>query len=377
MKIAYPTVYNPLNVHSWSGLGYFISKALENAGAEIDYISNLKKRKTPEIWVRKIHSLLSGKKFYLDRDPVILGHIARQILSRLDPDTDWIFSPGSPYLSRIEGPVKKAFYTGSCFAGMVDYYPEFSDLSRKTLMDGHLAEALAIKRADHIFYASDWAKSTAVKFYQADPAKITVVPYGANIENPPDPGEIAGIISKRKTDICRILFLGVDWKRKGGNTVLETVKRLRKQGIEAELHLAGLPENPVKNEAPWLYYHGFISKSDQAGREYFRNLFLQSSFLMVPSKAEAFGVVFSEAAAFALPSVSYATGGIPSVISDGSSGILLSPDEDPARFTDEIGTIFTSPGRYTRMSELAYEQFRQKLNWATAGQTILQVLQKL
>ncbi|MCK6601279.1 MAG: glycosyltransferase family 4 protein [Bacteroidetes bacterium] len=377
MKIAYPTGYNPLDVHSWSGLGLFISKALENAGAEIQYISSLKKLKTPEIWANKMLALLSGKKFYLDRDPVVLAHIARQILSRLERDTDWIFSPGSPYISRVEAPVRKAFYTGSCFAGMVDYYPEFSDLSQKTLRDGHLAEALAIQRADHIFYASDWAKSTAVKFYQADPGKITVVPYGANIEKPPAPSEIAGIISNRKSDVCRILFLGVDWERKGGSTVLETVKRLRKQGVEAELHLAGLHKNPVKTRDSWIFFHGFISKSDQAGRDYFRKLFLQSSFLMVPSKAEAFGVVFSEASAFALPSVSYLTGGIPSVISDGVTGILLDPEMDPARFSDEIGSVFSSPDRYTRMSEQAYERFRQKLNWTTAGQTILRVLQKL
>ncbi|MGK7892313.1 MAG: group 1 glycosyl transferase, partial [Xenococcus sp. (in: cyanobacteria)] len=45
MKLAYVTTYDPSNLRAWSGLGYYILKALQNSGFETTNIGNLKSSK--------------------------------------------------------------------------------------------------------------------------------------------------------------------------------------------------------------------------------------------------------------------------------------------------------------------------------------------
>lgn len=115
------------------------------------------------------------------------------------------------------------------------------------------------------YFSSDWAAQSAIKHYNADPSKVKVIPFGANIESEYSFSDVEKMIKLRSQDICKILFLAVEWERKGGDIVLETVIELNKLGLKTELHIVGLKQSPVAQTYPWLVNHGFINKSTPEG----------------------------------------------------------------------------------------------------------------
>jgi hypothetical protein len=83
-------------------------------------------------------------------------------------------------------------------------------------------EREAIGRASLVLYASDWAAASAIEHYGADPDKVRVVPFGANLESEVEQGEAAEAINARSANPGKLLFLGIDWKRKGGTLPLRS-----------------------------------------------------------------------------------------------------------------------------------------------------------
>ena len=75
-------------------------------------------------------------------------------------------------------------------------------------------------------------------------------------------------------------------------------------------------------------------------------LYRDSDLLLVPTRAEGFGIVFVEAAAHGLPSMSYNSGtGVNNAIRHGETGVLLPLGSGPAAFADEIRAWYRDPGR--------------------------------
>ena len=74
-------------------------------------------------------------------------------------------------------------------------------------------------------------------------------------------------------------------------------------------------------------------------------LFRGADFLILPTKAEAAGIVFSEASAYGLPSVTYATGGVTDYVRSGVNGVCIDPGGTAADFAAEIQRMLESPAR--------------------------------
>ena len=68
--------------------------------------------------------------------------------------------------------------------------------------------------------------------------KISVLEFGANITTQ------SYNKSQKKDQALHILFLGVDWQRKGGDIAIETCKILNAQGIKSIIHIIGPVETP-------------------------------------------------------------------------------------------------------------------------------------
>lgn len=367
MEIAYATTYDALNVRNWSGSGYYLSKSLKAQQNEIRYIGNLTNKRELYLNLKKLCYLSIGKKFLKDRDLFRARDYARQVSERLSPSADVIFSPGTLPIAFLETKKPKVFYTDSAFGGMVNYYKEFTNLSEESIRNGHAIEQLALDTCSLAIYSSEWAAQTAVDFYNISRDKIAVIPFGANIECTRSEQDIRALVASRSRKVCKLLFLGVDWKRKGGDLALEVARRLNAAGIPTELHVAGIRKLPSRSMPSFVHSYGFISKSSAAGRSLLDKLFSESHFLLVPSKFEAFGVVFSEASSFGLPSLSTKTGGITTAIHDHVNGITFNLNADPDEYVGYMQNLFLHPADYEALSLSSFRDFKERLNWEVSG----------
>ena len=374
MKISYVTIQDAKNVHNWSGLNYYIANSLKNQQAELSYIDNLHMNEGLKLTLKKYLYYAFGKSFSFEREPLIANQYATQVKKRIKTDSDLIFSPGSIPIALLETQLPKVFYTDATFAGMLGFYEGFSRLSAETIKHGNYLEQEALNSCKMAIYASDWAAKTAIENYQVDPEKVKVVPFGANIECNRTLKDIKELISCRSRKKCKLLFLGVEWERKGGNQALEVARKLNESGIETELHVAGLNEIPVKPLPPYVINHGYISKASIEGKNKLDLLFAESHFLILPSKAEAFGVVFAEASSFGLPSLSTNVGGITSAVKDEINGKTFSLSSNAEDYANYIHGYFNNKEKYEQLAYSSFNEYEHRLNWKVSGQTIMNLL---
>ena len=315
-----------------------------------------------------------GKTFSLDRDPSVAKSYASQVQSRLSPNTDVIFSPGSIPIAYLETQKPKVFFTDATFAGMIGFYDYASNFCKETIKHGNELEQKAISSSELIIYASEWAAKTAIENYSVESSKIKVVPFGANLTTNRNLEEIKYLVKNRSRSPLDLLFIGVDWNRKGGDLALKIATELNDRGVKTNLHVAGLDKIPIDSFPDFLINHGFISKSTEAGRNKLDNLFSKSHFLLVPSVAEAYGLVFCEASSFGLPSISTNVGGITTVINDGVNGKTFSLNSNVGEWCDYILSSFSDEKTYSSLCFSSFGEYENRLNWDVSGQKIVDLI---
>ena len=152
---------------------------------------------------------------------------------------DAVFSPSTWTLAHLRTQLPIVFWTDACFAGLLDFYWSFSNLARPSIVAGHAAEQGALDGCRRAIYSTQWAVQTVQERYRVDPAKIAVVPFGGNLEEPPTLEEAADAVRERDPALCQLLFVGVDWTRKGADIAVEALEALRAQGRPAQLTIVG------------------------------------------------------------------------------------------------------------------------------------------
>lgn len=370
MKIAYVTTYNASDVHAWSGIGSHLLQAFQNIGLQTVSIGNLKIRndlsyKLKGIFYRKLRS----KKYLRDREPSLLIDYARQVEKRLaKTDYDIVVSPGTIPIAYLKTDRPIVFWTDATFAGMVDFYPEFSNLCAETIKNGNKMEQVALSKCSMAFYSSEWATNTAIQNYDVDPKKVKVLPFGANIICDRNLDGIRGILENKRFDICKLLFIGVDWHRKGGDTTIKVAELLNQRGIRTELKIVGC--NPPVNLPGFAKCYGFVSKKTEEGARLLDTLLSESHFLIVPSRAECFGLVFAEASSFGLPSVATQVGGIPSAIQNGKNGQTFPLDSAPDTYCDYIERLMSSKKEYKKLALSSFDEYSNRLNWVSSARKL-------
>jgi hypothetical protein len=129
----------------------------------------------------RVYNSLLSRNYLYDREPYVVNAYARQVeevLPRLSPDV--LFSPGTIPILRVKTEKPVVFWVDATFAGLLDFYPTYSNLCRETIASGHRLEQEALDRCRLAIYSSEWAARTALENYRVDPAKVRVVPFGAN-----------------------------------------------------------------------------------------------------------------------------------------------------------------------------------------------------
>lgn len=125
----------------------------------------------------------------------------------------------------------------------------------------------------------------------------------------------------------KFLFVGRDYKRKAGDLVLDAFKIVREKYMpNAELHIAG-PKEQSFESVDGVYFYGDI---DYAKVGELMNI---CDVFCMPSRFEAYGLVFVESLIYGLPNVARNFFEMPYFIKEGKDGYLITND-DPTKYAD-------------------------------------------
>ncbi|GAB4366813.1 MAG: hypothetical protein Kow00121_04510 [Elainellaceae cyanobacterium] len=380
MKLAYVTEYDARNVRMWSGTGYFIAESLSRQSIPLEYIGPLKEKLLWQLvrkYKRQYHALFH-KRYMKDPEPLTLKDFAQQISQKLSKlKTDIVFSATTNPIAYLECNQPIVFWADATFANILDFYPQYSNLCQETIRDWHRMEQLALEKSRLAIYSSDWAAQTAIDYYKADAAKVKVVPFGANIHNEQSLHEVKDLIEARPSDHCKILFLGVDWYRKGGDVALKVATELNKAGLRTELTVVGCQpvlDGPLPDFVKPL---GFISKATEQGKAKIYQLITESHFLILPSRADCTPIVFCEANSFGVPCLTTNVGGIPTIIRDDVNGKRFDLDVNIDEYCSYIFNLFEQYSDYKQLAISSFKEYETRLNWTVAGKTIKDLLSAL
>lgn len=351
---------------SWGATVDHIAQALQKHCGEIHYIGPgyLKERAAGKI--RHKLSRFFLKKNYLYNHTFLLAKKYAKVVAPLlvDQHFDVIVAPsGGTEIACLETDIPIVLIEDANFALLHNYYPEYSNLLKTSLYETDALERMAIKKASLVLHPSARAAQSTIETYCAVEQKVQVVPFGANFENPP-PLEV--VQAKKKSHCCRLLFIGVNWQRKGGDIAFQTLLKLEEMGIQAELIVCGCSP-PAKFSHERMIVIPFLKKSDPVQREKLENLFLTSDFLFLPTRSECYGMVFCEASAFGLPVISTDTGGVSGAVKHGENGFLLPSSAGDADYAEVIAKIYGDDERYAELVKSSRAAFEDRLNWDAWG----------
>jgi glycosyltransferase involved in cell wall biosynthesis len=364
MKVAFVYQHDAANRSVQSGRPASILRGLEAQGAAVHRVFPLDARMSRASTLKKALLRLAGRYYRGDREPRYLSEVAAEFKRRTDGvDFDIAFSPGSEAVSHLDIRQPIAFCADATFANMVDYYWDFSSLSSEYVRKGHLQEAASLRRASLAIYPSEWAARSAVDFYHADPKKVFVVPFGANLGSENRREQAEGWIAARRFDVLRLLFVGRSWRRKGGDLVVEAAQRLVAKGLRVNLDVVSGDVPHLLGGMPWVTHHGLLDPNKPASAAVLGDLFKAANFVFIPSRAEAYGMAFAEASAFGVPAIGTATGGIPSALHDGVNGFMLPVSAGAQDYADLIARSVANREQYYALCRSSFDEFERRLNW--------------
>lgn len=258
---------------------------------------------------------------------------------------------------KTETPVM--YVADTTFRNMVNYYPWHTGLCKMALRQGDRVERNAIQNATHLIYSSSWAAQSAVNDYGASPERISLLSFGANLLQIPHKKDLN---TGRPGSSCNLLFLGVQWERKGGPIAHETFIELKQRGVDCKLTVVGC--NPALEKEEGLHIIPFLDKNDPAQAEELAALLMEADFLLVPTRADCTPVVFSEAAAFGVPVITSLTGGTGSVIKNGRNGFCLSMEARGKAYADLIEELWLNKENYRQLRLDSRAEYDERLNWS-------------
>jgi len=370
-KIAFVCLEDAARLDIISGGPYRIRKAFQDLGCDVIDIFPIRPKMAWAFLPKKIFYRLLGLYYHWEWEPRFQRRVARHIeacLALTKPDMIYVVQPQAACELKTDIPVVVAH--DQTFIERLNYFP-FEKRPPCSAYAGQaiLKEGEVFRSADLVAYPSERSIDMVRSAYKISDRRLAVIPWGGNLAAEPSAADVQAMFSTRGFGPFFLTFMGVDWHRKGGDIVVQTLAALRAKGLDVRLTIIGVRPPIPEDEAITII--PFLSKNDPADIAKLAAILGHTHLLFVPSRVEAFGHVFAEAAAFAVPSVAQDVGGIATIIEDGVNGILLPENAQAAEFAAAIAALLANEPSYRIMAKAARERYETDLNWRAYCETVI------
>lgn len=348
MKIAFLTPWSVNDSNSWSGVIRLMHRSL----AEREDVVVIE---TGDVSVSLIDRGIMATIGRMSREPYLSGLALASSLKRgwyatgqaKRVQADVVLAVAASQdiaLARFGQPVVQV--TDATFTAMRGYYPLFSRMHHLSKWQGAAISKLANRRTAAYSVASEWAKRSLESDYRVDFEKCEVIPFGPAIQ----PTEM---LDRSYHEGLRVLIVASNWERKGGDTAVEVMRKVREAFPATSVTVVGnAPSLPA-----WIASLGRVARDEMPA------VYAEHDVLLELAEANAGGVTLTDAHAFGLPVIAANTGGVASIIADGESGILVNLGEQMmADAVKAVKALHDIDFRAT-MGQKAYQRHRELLNW--------------
>lgn len=367
MLVGYVSPTDPFKDRkSWSGTYYNTREALEKAGHQVEWVSYTNWTKTDKFFAKVYKAIYGRKGSYIHSR--LASHIRTRTIKQDLSKYDVLFVPGQvDIVAGLKTDTPIIYYTDGTVPLMVNYY--WFGFTKKAIKEAELVEQRAIDNASYVWLSSKWAADSVIKDYHADPNQVSVFPFvvGNNDEQKIH-------VAKYDGQTLKVMFSGVDWKRKGGQYAVDAVETLNQRGIKSELLITGIRDLPeaVKSKK-YVKNLGFLNKNELEGLKKYLATWQEANLLLLPTRAECSAIVFCEAAAYGAPVLTTETGGNSTYVKKKVNGDRLPLSASGAEFADVLEK-WVKNGDLDRLSQGAEQMYRDYNSWEAWGDHFNQVV---
>ena len=253
-------------------------------------------------------------------------------------------------------------------------------------------ERTAMEAADAVIAVSSGMRDDVLRVYPAlDPERVHVVKNGIDTDvwYPAKPGLNDSVLAELGVDPTRplVAFVGRITRQKGVAHLVAAAHRFAPEiqlvlcagapdtpGIAAEVSTAVDKLSAVRTGVFWVQAMMQIEK--------IREILSAANVFVCPSVYEPLGIVNLEAMACATAIVASDVGGIPEVVSDGSTGLLVHYDADqPGAFeaglADSVNALVADPGKAARFGQAGRQRCIEEFSWQHIAEKTIGIYQKV
>jgi glycosyltransferase involved in cell wall biosynthesis len=226
------------------------------------------------------------------------------------------------------------------------------------------------KRAKGVSCVSSFLKNYLIESDLMDEDKIKVLPMPVDIERF-KPREF--IKKEKKTILCVARFT----KQKGLDYLIQAVRALfdRKLDFETKIIGGGPEKGRLQKKIKELGLSERVFLLDGISQEELFSYYVESDLCVLPSIEEGFGLVLVEAQLCRRPVIGTSSGGIPDIIEDEITGLLVRP-KDPVHLAEAIEKILKDQSFAEKLAERGYRSAVSKFSPEAIQEKFLDFVKK-
>ncbi len=361
--------YSPLKHDEGSGEDFNLHNAFMNNGFTVKIVEPLRdKPSLAEKVFRKIHRLLSSKR-HAKYSLALLRNTAAEVKKvGVEFKPDVLFSHNLSAFVRLKTNVPIIYLMDAPLLGTEAQWPLFSRIEYRRMLGW---ERKVLQKAAKVITRSTWALDYLTNDYNVPAEKIVLVQAASSLPErviPADTSQGPGDLST-----LHLLLVGRVYKLKGIDTAIEVVKQLNQAGCKTMLRIVGLEgEN-----RDYVEFMGAYKKTVESQLHTYAEQYRWAHFLIHPARYDSAPIVTAEAAAFGVPTISNAVGGIATTVQHGVSGVVLPALSPAEEYVKVIRHYIDHHQEYLMLRRTTRERYERELNWKVVGDTITQVIRQV
>lgn len=350
-----------------SGTPFALPRALRACGVDVVPLGPLDTEVSDRDWRQLARYARAGQHYALERSPTAVEGYARQVARGVRehrPDAVLSLTPLAVAALDVDVPI--VLWTDVTAALRHEAPRGRVGVSAESVARAWQVETDALARARLALYTTSWAARSAHEDFDAPLARLGVLPYGPRLDAAPARRDVLDALPRRDLRPVRLLWIGDDWRRQGGDTAISALRALRRNGVDAALTLActGPTDDFLRRlDDVGVRVEGGLRASTFAGRARLGALLRDAHALLLPADVPDAPMLVADANAFGVPVFAARVGGVASVVRDGVTGVLVPPRSNGAAFAARLAEWCRDPERFLALARRARDHFDETLDW--------------